>query len=138
MQLRQCQLSHRHTFLPLFWTIENKNALAMNLISVGCKLDFLELFILPPQTFNMIRKHTKNQLWVLNHVRFQRLQPIRLLCPWDFPCKNTGMGCHFLFQGIFPTQGLNPHILCLLHCRQIFYRWATCEVHKAHRERNRV
>ena len=24
-------------------------------------------------------------------------------------------GCHFLFQGIFPTQGLNPHVLCLLH-----------------------
>ena len=26
------------------------------------------------------------------------------------------MGCHFLLQGIFPTQGLNPHVLCLLHC----------------------
>ena len=34
------------------------------------------------------------------------------LCPWDFPGKNTGTGCHFLFQGIFPTQKLNP---CLLH-----------------------
>ena len=33
------------------------------------------------------------------------LQPARLLCPWDFPCKNTGMSCHFLLQGIFPTQG---------------------------------
>ena len=29
------------------------------------------------------------------------------------------MGCHFLFQGIFPTQGLNPG---LLHCRQMLYR----------------
>ena len=35
-------------------------------------------------------------------------------CPWDFPGKNTGVGCYFLLQGIFPTQGLNP---CLLHCR---------------------
>ena len=26
-----------------------------------------------------------------------------LLCPWDFPGKNTGVGCHFLLQGIFPT-----------------------------------
>ena len=34
--------------------------------------------------------------------------PARLLCPWDFPGKNTGVGCHFLLQGIFPTQGLNP------------------------------
>ena len=29
--------------------------------------------------------------------------------------KNTGMGCHFLLQGIFPTQGSNPGLLCLLH-----------------------
>ena len=36
----------------------------------------------------------------------------------------VGVGCHFLLQGIFPTQGLNP---CLLHCRQIFYHCATWE-----------
>ena len=36
----------------------------------------------------------------------------RLLCPWDFPGKNTGVGCHFLLQGIFLTWALNP---CLLH-----------------------
>ena len=35
---------------------------------------------------------------------------------WDFPGKNTGLGCHFLLQGIFLTQGLNPG---LPHCRQI-------------------
>ena len=34
-------------------------------------------------------------------------QPAKLLCPWSFPGKNTGEGCHFLLQGIFPTQGLN-------------------------------
>ena len=47
----------------------------------------------------------------------QGLQPSRVLCPWDFPGKNTGMGCHFLLQGIFPTQGSNPYLLhlCLLH-----------------------
>ena len=37
--------------------------------------------------------------------------PARLLCPWDSPGKNTGVGCHTLLQGIFPTQGSN---LCLL------------------------
>ena len=31
------------------------------------------------------------------------------------PGKNTGVGCHFLLQGIFLTQGLNLHLLCLLH-----------------------
>ena len=43
------------------------------------------------------------------------LQPARLLCPWNFLGKNTGVGCHCLLQGIFPTQGLNPHLLHLLH-----------------------
>ena len=38
-----------------------------------------------------------------------------------FPSKDTGVGCHFLFQGIFLTQKLNPHPLFLLHCRQVLY-----------------
>ena len=48
----------------------------------------------------------------LNLLRPHGLQPTRLLCPWDIPSKNTGMGCHFFLRGIFPTQGLNS---CLLH-----------------------
>ena len=39
------------------------------------------------------------------------LWPTSLLCPWDFPGKKTGVGCHFLLQGIFLTQGSNPHVL---------------------------
>ena len=39
------------------------------------------------------------------------LQSSRLLCPWDFPGKSAGVGCHFLLQGIFPTQGSKPHRL---------------------------
>ena len=38
----------------------------------------------------------------------------RLVCPWNFPDKNTGVGCHFLLQGSFPTQVLNPRLLPLL------------------------
>ena len=34
-----------------------------------------------------------------------RLQPARLLCPWDSPGKNTGAGCHSFLQGILLTQG---------------------------------
>ena len=37
------------------------------------------------------------------------------------------MGCHFLLQGIIPTQGSNSLLLCLLHCRWILYPWATGE-----------
>ena len=40
--------------------------------------------------------------------------PIEGSHPWDFPGKYTGVGCHFLLQGIFPTQGLNAG---LPHCR---------------------
>ena len=57
-------------------------------------------------------------LLLLNHFRLlgpHRRQPTRLSRPWDSPGKNTGVGCHFLLQRIFPTQGLN---LGLLHCRQ--------------------
>ena len=41
--------------------------------------------------------------------------PTRLCCPWDSPGKHTGMGYHTLLQGIFPIQGSNPSLLCLLH-----------------------
>ena len=41
----------------------------------------------------------------------------RLLCPWNSPGKNTGVGCHSLLQGSFPIQGLNPS---LLHYRRFF------------------
>ena len=37
------------------------------------------------------------------------------LCPWDFPGKDTGVGCHFLLQGLFPTQGLNLGLLQFKH-----------------------
>ena len=46
------------------------------------------------------------------------LWPARLLCPWDSPGNNTGVGSHSLLQRIFPMQGSN---LGLLLCRQILY-----------------
>ena len=53
-----------------------------------------------------------------NSLRPHRLKPTRLLCSWDSPGKNTGVGCHFLLQGIFPIQGSN---LGLPHSRQTLY-----------------
>ena len=47
------------------------------------------------------------------------LQPHGLYSPWNSPSQNTGVGCHSLLQGIFPSQGSNPH---LPHCRQILYQ----------------
>ena len=62
---------------------------------------------------------------ISNYLQLHRLQPTRLLCPWNFPGKNTGVGCHFLFQGIFPTQG-STRISCI-SCtgRQILYHCTT-------------
>ena len=80
----------------------------------------------PPQ-----RPTTGDTCWVTKVVsdslRPYGLQSSRLLCPWDSPGKNTGVGCHALLQGIFPTQGSNLHFLQLLHCRLILYHWTTGE-----------
>ena len=54
----------------------------------------------------------KSCLTLLQH---RGLQHFGLLCPWDSPGKNTGVGKCFLLQGIFLTQGSNPHLLHLLH-----------------------
>ena len=69
---------------------------------------------------------TLNMAW---KVKVKSINPIWLFvtlstvahqasCPRDFPGKNTGVGCHFLLQGVFLTQGLNSG---LLHCRQTLH-----------------
>ena len=67
---------------------------------------------------------------LLSHVQLcstMEHSPLGFLCPWDFPGKNTGMGCHLLLQGIFPTQGWNPFSVApALSCR-VLYHWATWE-----------
>ena len=52
------------------------------------------------------------------HFVCHRWQPTRPRSPWGSLGKNTGVGCHSLLQGIFPTQELNWG---LLHCRWILY-----------------
>ena len=71
---------------------------------------------------------TQSVLLVLSHSNCLTLRDskdcrslARLLCPWEFPGKSTGVGYHFPLQGIFLTQGSKLHLLCLLHCRWILY-----------------
>ena len=59
--------------------------------------------------------YMKQQAVVSNCLQPHELQPARFLCPWNFPGKNTRVGCHFPLQGIFPIQGWNP---CLLNIEQ--------------------
>ena len=78
-----------------------------------------------------------------DRLRPHGLEPARLLCSWNSPGKNTGVGGHSLLPGISLTQGLN---LCLLHCRQILWHLShqgmpvkeRGEILNVSRERNRV
>ena len=57
--------------------------------------------------------------------------PARLPSPWNFPGKNTGVGCHFLLEEIFLSQGSGSHkpTSCVFCAgRQVLYNWATREV----------
>ena len=56
------------------------------------------------------------------------LQPTRLLCPWDSPGKNPGVGCHFLFWGSsWPRDQTRISQDSYLLCKWILYHWATWE-----------
>ena len=53
---------------------------------------------------------------VSDSLRPYGLQPTNLLCPWDSLGQNTGVGCHSLFQGIFPTQGPSHSCVSCVSC----------------------
>ena len=74
--------------------------------------------VFPTQESNQGLLHCRRILYQLTYqgilswwVMSNSLWPYGLFCPWDFPDKNTIVGCHFLLQGIFLTQGLNLHLL---------------------------
>ena len=73
-------------------------------------LSYREVLVIPSLTFLLNCCLYANSYTTV--LQPHGLWPTRLLCPWDFPGKNSGVGGHFLFQGLFPSQGLNP---CLLH-----------------------
>ena len=67
----------------------------------------------------MLKNESVRHSVLSNSLQPHGLQPARLLCLWNSPGKSTEVCCHFLLQGIFLIQGLNPG---LLHCRQILYQ----------------
>ena len=70
-------------------------------IGVICKLKISD---------KMIKTRLHGSLSVMSDsVQPHGVQPMRLLCPWDSPGENTGVGCHFPLQGIFSTQVSNLH-----------------------------
>ena len=83
----------------------------------GYRISFLETSL---NINKVLVTQSCSTLW--DHMHYSPPWTI-VLCPWDFPGKNTGMDWHFLLQGIFSTQESN---LVLLHCRQILY-WLSYE-----------
>ena len=55
--------------------------------------------------FPLVWVHAKSLQWCPILCDPMDYNPSRLLCPWGSPGKKTGVGCHALLQGIFPTQG---------------------------------
>ena len=99
-------------------------------ILIDCGNGFLDVEIYQSSSDNTLHGHALIYLFcfimfhmcaVLSHsimsdsLRPHGLEPSRLLCPWNFPGKNTGAGCHFLLQRIFFTQGSNLRLLHLPH-----------------------
>ena len=92
---------------------------------------FFDWRYLPIYSFNLCR-NSITQIWsfpllilgqflnyltlcISDSLRPHGLYPFRLLSLQDFPGKNTEIGCHFLLQGIFPTQRSTSHLFCPLH-----------------------
>ena len=67
------------------------------------KRDNKDFHVLLGQTVVVVQLLSRVQL-----LQPHGLYPARLLCLWDSPGKNTGVGCHFLLQGIFSTPGIEP------------------------------
>ena len=63
---------------------------------------------------------------VSNSLRLHGLQPTRLLVAWNFPSKNTGVGCYFLLQGIYPGPGIKPASLASAALAGGFFTTVPC------------
>ena len=77
--------------------------------SFSCSKEYIDKPHLFPTTFPTNQKVNKLHVCMFSRsimsdsLQPPELQPTRLPFPWDFPGKNTGVGCHFLLQGIFLT-----------------------------------
>ena len=108
--------THTYIFIYILFQILSHCWLLQLVSTVPCAIQY----VLLPVLYTCLCSVVSDFLWP------RGLGPTRLLCPWDFPVKNTGVSCHFLLQGIFPTQGSNLH---LLHCKQLLYHWAPGKPH---------
>ena len=111
-----------YPMIPFIWNDwyvdrrQNGGFLALRVVRQGLTAKAHEVTCREDETWNSPRG-----VWLFTTPP-HRLQPARLLSPWDSPGRNTGADSRALLQGIFLAQGSNPG---LLHCRQILYRLTT-------------
>ena len=84
------------------WFLLMKLCLCWNFPSFPRILNILNIYIVTWKSECVSGSVMSKSLWP------HGLQPTRILCPWNSPGKNTGVGCHSLLQGIFPSQESNP------------------------------
>ena len=112
--LQNHEMIHFCCFKPLrlryfaLAALENQSASLSQLAQVSC-----------PLKIGCLTPNSTSEVAQLCLTLCDPMEPTRLLHPQNFPSKSTGVGCHFLLQGIFLTQGSNPG---LPHCRQTLYR----------------
>ena len=121
------------------WRMTQVLHYARNSLMLTCKSkEWLSLPLWNSQSMREDRSINNSRMWLITFVWSEVAQSCPTLCdpmdcslpgsscPWDFPGNSPGVDCHFLLQGIFPTQGSN---LGLPHCKQtLFTVWATREL----------
>ena len=86
-------------------------------LEIGSKKEKIFVFAIHIHSLNTQHSVLNLHACMLNHSVMSNslpphgLQPTRLLWPWDSPGNNTELDCRFLLQGVFLTQGSNPHLL---------------------------
>ena len=103
-----------HIRWPKYWSFSFSIS-ASNEYSglISFRMDWLDLLAVQ-RTLKSLQQHSSKATILWRPAFFIH----GFLYAWDSPGKNTGVCCHFLLQGIFLMQRLNPH---LLHCRWILY-----------------
>ena len=110
MQRSHPYMTTRKTVALTIWTLKDREFPLWSLLPIAAFLYF-QLTLAPNIDILCVSVY----VCMLSHVRLFAtpwLEPTRLLCPWNFSVKNTGVDCHFLLQGIFLTQRSNPCLLC--------------------------
>ena len=108
--------THTHTYISLIIWKDTSIPMDIEVLFTTAKIQNQTKC---PSTVEWIKKmcvYVYTYIYMYTHTH-------RILCPWDSLGKSTGVGCHFLLQGIFVIQELNPG---LLHCRQILH-WLSYE-----------